>query len=98
MLLSKITDILKKDSYLVGIFLAVIVAIAGYLITIGLLSRNELVEGLIYLPRPRVPAMVGLVANILLFRYYMVGVKLEKTGKGLLFVTFVSFILVFLFL
>jgi len=98
MLLSKITDILKKDSYLVGIFLALIVAIAGYLITIGLLSRNELVEGLIYLPRPRVPALVGLAANIFLFRYYMVGIKLEKTGKGLLLVTFVSFILVFLFL
>ncbi len=98
MLIAKITDILKRNSYIIGICLAVIVAIAGYFITIGLLSRNGLVEGLIYLPRPRVPALVGLVANILVFRYYMVGLKLEKTGKGILLVTFVCFFLVFLFL
>ncbi len=98
MLISKINDMLKTDSYLTGMGLAVIVAIVGYFVTLGLLSRNELVEGLIYTPRPRIPALVGLAANILLFRYFMVGRKLEKTGKGFLIVTFASLILIFLFL
>jgi len=98
MFLSKITYILKNDSYLVGICLAAIVAIAGYFITLGLMSGNERVEGLIYTPKPRIPALIGLVANILLFSYYMVGLKMEKTGKGILIVTFACFIGVFLFL
>ena len=69
-----------------------------YGLTILILSFWGNVQGLIFTPKPQVPGLVGIAASVLAFRYYMVSLKFEKTGRGIMLVTFLLFLANFLLL
>jgi hypothetical protein len=88
---------LKKDHLAIGALMATSISVVLYGIlklAVGLLpeaiSSNYLREQSLIL--------VSIFANLFLFRYYMIGLKLEKTGKGILLAMFVLMIVYFIFL
>lgn len=88
----------KKDSWTFGIALGAILPLVLYGLTILVLSQWGMVESFIYTPKPKTPGLIGLVANILAFRYYMVNLKFDKTGRGIMLITFAYVIGLFIFL
>jgi hypothetical protein len=87
--------ILNKDSWTLGVILGIVLPVIVYAILITLLSQYGYVENLIYTPRPKVPFLAAVAGNLLPFRYYMVNKKYDRTGRGLLLVTFLIVVLVF---
>ncbi len=83
----------KKDNYLFGSILGVILITVSlsiiYLIMLTLGKSDIFQYYKIYL--------LALIPNILLMRYYLKVFNYEKTGKALLFVTFILFIAYFYF-
>ncbi len=85
------TGIFKKDSYLFGSILGLgLLGISLFIIylimlSVGISDINEYYK--IYL--------LSVIPNILLMRYYLKVLVFEKTGKALLFVTFILFIAYF---
>ena len=88
----------KKDNWILGIAIGAILPLVLYGLTILILSFWGNVHGLIFTPKPQVPGLVGIAANILAFRYYMVNLKLDKTGRGIMLITFAYVIVIFIFL
>ena len=90
-------EFLKKDNYSIGLLLGLIVPVLFY----GLLYLTDrLLFGAtaIHLtPEDHYLYLLSIVPNIILFRYYFVSLKAEKTGKGILLVTIV-YILIYFFL
>jgi hypothetical protein len=89
---------LKKDSYLLGGIMGIIIpaALWGILHTIN--SSISTAPGSI---KPAyftdfMVQIVSLVPNILLLRYYLINLKADKTGRGILAVTFVIAIVLFI--
>lgn len=85
----------KKDSWTLGVLIGVILPLVVYILAISILSRYGYVDGLIYTIRPKVPALIAVAANLFPFRYYMINKKFDKTGRGILLITFLLVILVF---
>ncbi len=85
----------KKDSPTTGILIGVILPLAVYALAIITFSRYGHVDGFIYTIRPKLPALIAVAANLLPFRYYMVNKKFDKTGRGILLITFIMVILIF---
>ena len=75
--------------------MGIVLPLVIYFLALLTLSQYGYVEGLVYTLRPRVPALVAIVANLVPFRYYMVNKKFDRTGRGLLLATFLFVILVF---
>ena len=75
--------IFKKDSPLFGLFIGIIVPIiCYYLLKWGiffLLKKSFSTESV---------ELFALVCNLPLLRYYLINLKFENTGKGILFATF----------
>ena len=75
---------LKKDSVIIGILIGLV--IPAILFSILFFVNNH------YFPK-RIPEssifIISLCANLLPFRYYMVNLKFDFTGRGILVVTFV---------
>ena len=88
--------ILKKDSLILGIVLGIVLPMA-FLAILYFLSRVFAPEGKDYLvPLPTV-ALISVFPNLFTLRHYLVKLKLDKTGRGILLVTFVLAILYFIF-
>ncbi len=85
----------KKDSLIFGLLIGVILPLAVYAMAIVTLSRYGHVDGFIYTIRPKVPALLAAAANLFPFRFFMVNKKFDKTGRGILLVTFLMVILIF---
>lgn len=88
----------KKDDWKLGILIGLMLPLMVYGLTILMLSFWGNVQGLIYTPKPQVPGLVGIAVSVLVFRYYMVSLKFEKTGRGILLATFLLFLANFLLL
>ncbi len=76
--------IFKKDSAILGLFIGIIIPIIFYFlqqylipIVFGRSFTNASVQ------------LFALVLNLPFFRYYLMNLKYEKTGKGILFATFI---------
>jgi hypothetical protein len=87
--------LLKTDSFLLGIVYAIVLPF--------------LLFGIIYLFRdvdfitklslnPKVPYLVSLIPNLIVLRFLFVPFKLDKTGRGMLAITFAWFLVVFIFI
>jgi len=88
---------LKSDHVIVGILLALIIPLltACIVIPLGRLalaySKNlSFFDSALFL--------LCLIPNLLLMRYYIVRVKLEKTGKSILGITVLLILLFFIFI
>ena len=92
-----IPDFIKKDNYLTGLLLGVVAPIIFY----GLLYLIDMLlysfTGIHLTPQYHYLYLMSIAMNIILFRYYFVSLKAEKTGKGILLVTIVC-ILIYFFL
>ena len=92
-----IPDFIKKDNYLTGLLLGVVAPIIFY----GLLYLIDMLlysfTGIHLTPQYHYLYLMSIALNIILFRYYFVSLKAEKTGKGILLVTIVC-ILIYFFL
>jgi len=89
---------IKRDSWLLGIILGMIVPIVVYALIMWVLNHLGKADGLQYYPNPKAPALAGLAVNLLAFRYYMVNLRFDKTGRGIILVSFVMVIAIFAFL
>jgi hypothetical protein len=49
-----------------------------------------------YATNPRLPFLFAAIPNLLLMRFWLAGKRLEQAGKGVLLVTFVAIIAVFI--
>lgn len=84
---------LKKDSFLIGLLAAVIIFFVLY-------SIVNLFTDFSYFSQSRDSLwvyMVSIIPNILLARFMLVGWNMEKTGKGMMFVSLLGILLVMYF-
>lgn len=85
----------KKDSYIFGTILAIVVPVAVWAIIhfININLKNQ-VSGRSYLTEFMVQ-ILALVPNVLLLRYYLITLKADKTGRAIVAVTFVIGLILF---
>lgn len=80
---------IKKDNFLfgfvMGLFIPLLVFIAVYAIDSYLADLKQ-VKTVI---KDSTKYIIGVFINLVLFRLYMVNWKMDKTGKGLLAMTFI---------
>ncbi len=75
--------IFKKDSAILGLFIGVLIPVVFYFL------QKEIIP--LVLGRSFSSAsmqLFALVLNLPFFRYYLMSLKYEKTGKGIFFATF----------
>jgi len=87
----------NKNSWLLGFLLGIVIPVLVYFLIITVLWLVGKTNGLEYQNQPQAPALAGMAINVLLFRYYMVNRKADKTGSALIAVTFLLTIGIFLF-
>ncbi|MBE0660855.1 MAG: hypothetical protein IH597_00155 [Bacteroidales bacterium] len=95
--MSGIKEFLKKDNLAFGLVLAFAISVAIYASLWGLAQVFQEAFSSHYL-RKQVLAMISIFANLFPFRFYMLKLKLDKTGRGVLAAMFVMTILYFLFI
>lgn len=80
---------------MLGMAIGLLQPLLVYLLALLLLSFTGRVEAWMYTPHPSAPMWLAIASNLLSFRYYMVSLKYDRTGRGLLLLTFVWIILYF---
>ena len=86
---------LKRDSFTLGAILGITIPLILFVFI--LLINFILVQmGItqIYLDR-KIHVLISLTGNLLPIRYYFVTLKYDKTGRGILVITFILFMLFF---
>jgi len=82
---------LKKDNWALGIILGLVVPLAIYGLVLAAMkqwgTRDE--ELAIYIMKQSTMQLIGIFSNMFVFRYYMVNLKYDKTGRGILLATFI---------
>lgn len=78
---------LKKDNWWLGIALGILLPIVLYAIVMLILKQwGTIAEG-VYVLKPSTIKLLALFSNLISFRYYMVNLKYDKTGRGILLTT-----------
>jgi hypothetical protein len=88
---------LKKDNFILGAALGLLIpgVIFGLILLINyILLQAGMVH--VYLDR-KIHVLISLTGNLLPIRYYFVSLKYDKTGRGVLLITFILFMLFFVF-
>ena len=87
---------LKKDTFLLGIILGAIVPVVLYFIIFYVngffedqMSKNFLTQN--------TTMLISIVLNVFVLRYFLVNEYREKTGRGVLMVTFAYALIFFIF-
>jgi len=62
-----------------------------------LLALWQLPEVANYFTQTRIPFMLALIPNLLLLRFWLLNKDKQESGKGVLLLTFVAMLVVFLF-
>ena len=91
--------VFNKNKMWLGFLLGALIPVVSYFIldTIVELSRDS-VSGARLMEESTVEVL-SIVANVILFRYYMIKKKHDETGKGMLLATFVfAFIYLIMYL
>ena len=86
---------LKKDSFTLGAILGITIPLILFL-SILLINFILVQMGItqIYLDR-KIHVLISLTGNLIPIRYYFVTLKYDKTGRGVLVITFILFMLFF---
>ncbi len=88
-------EILNKDNWYLGLGLGLLLPLVIFALVLMILSPWGYVQGLTYLPNPKIPPLVAVFSNLFPLRYYLVNKKFDLTGRGILIVTFVLAMLMF---
>ena len=88
---------LKKDSFLLGIAIGLVLpaVVFGVLYFINITFPNS-ATGLPIFKMSTI-MILGIVPNALALRYYLVNLKADKTGRGILAITFLHAIVFMIF-
>ncbi len=87
---------LRKDSYVIGILLGVIVPALCFGILYAILMLMVHFQPTMLVNNPNLMrtilpklVLIGMIPSILLLRHYLVTLEYDKTGRGILIATFV---------
>lgn len=82
---------LKKDNWALGIIMGIVVPLIVYGIVLTIVRTYGVVDEIrgIYMMKPSTMQLIGIFSNLFTFRYYMVNLKYDKTGRGILLATFI---------
>ena len=92
-----IPEVLKKDSWGLGIAAGIIVPLVvfGLLTLINLITEKSFGHAL--LVKGSTVQLISIFINLFTLRYYLLKLQFDKTGRGILLVTFVFAISFFIF-
>jgi hypothetical protein len=79
---------LKKDNWWLGIGLGAALPAIFYVLILFILRQAGTTPAGDYLLKPSTAMLLALFSNFIVFRYYMVNLKYDLTGRGILLVTF----------
>lgn len=87
---------LKKDNFWMGLLIGLLIPAATYALLhfLNLAFKSPAAGRPMF--RESTLQIIGLVPSAILLRYYLVKLKADKTGKGILFITFVLAIAFFI--
>ncbi len=89
---------LKRDSYIFGVILALLIPVLAAIIFIAL---NHLAADVLHVVKAvndNGIILLSIGMNLIVMRYYLVKLRMDKTGKAILALTFIMGILFFLLL
>jgi len=89
---------LKKDTNLLGVLMGIFLPVMfyGFLFLINLLVLS--IFDLNFIIKQSTLQLISIFINLFPLRYYFVKLKYEKTGRGILLVTFMYLVFYFLVL
>lgn len=79
---------LKKDNWILGIVMGLLLPVVVFFVILFALKTWGTVNGQIPI-RESTLQLVAIFTNLFTFRYYMVKLKYDKTGRGILLTTFI---------
>ncbi len=82
---------LKKDNWTLGIALGFLLPLAVYAIVFFGMRKWGAIDDSMgeYFLNDATMQLIAIFANMFTFRYYMVNLKYDKTGRGILLTTFI---------
>ena len=81
---------LRRDSLPMGLFIGFICSAVCFGILYGIITLVQHQTGALQMDRMiQKLILLSVIPNVLLFRYYLVKLKYDLTGRGILLVTFV---------
>lgn len=88
---------LKRDSWFLGIAIGLVLPFASYFILdYGIQLISKLMIGKAIQFTVGTLQVISIFTNVLPFRYYMINLKFDYTGRGILLVTFIMGIAYFI--
>ncbi len=89
-------NFLKKDSIGIGILIGIILPALLFAL-LFVLSVALAPEGKQYLIKISTLLLIAMIPDLILMRYYLINLKLDKTGRGIMLATFVLIIVYFVY-
>ena len=86
---------LKRDDFLLGGILGLVLPGLAFLLIFGIHSLLVRISGNPRLLEISTMVLISIFVNLFSLRYYLVNLKYDKTGRGILMVTFVLAIVFF---
>lgn len=88
-------EFFRRDNFWLGLGIAIILPVLTWLLIQGLTKIFAGSSGDLF--QQSTDQLLAICANLIPFRYYLVKLKADKTGKGIMFVTFLFAMLYFYF-
>ncbi len=79
-------EFFRRDNYLLGIGIAIVLPVITWLLIQGLTSLFVEKNGDLF--QNSTDQLLSVFANLIPLRYYLLKLKADKTGRGILLVTF----------
>ncbi|MFN3555309.1 MAG: hypothetical protein ACK4VN_05015 [Bacteroidales bacterium] len=81
---------LKKDNWALGIIMGLLSPLIIYLLLLQAMKFWGTIDASagVYIMKQSTMQLVGIFSNMFTFRYYMINLKFDKTGRGILLATF----------
>lgn len=89
-------DKLRQDSFGMGTFLGIVLPLVVFGILWGIIKIIGLIAGIAELVRVDKIILLSICVNLFTLRYYLLKLKMDKTGRGILAVTFIFGLLFFI--
>ncbi len=91
----KILNLIKKDSFVTGIIVGIVFPAIVYCILHFLNVSFPNPKTNVTFIKESTVQILGIAVNAILLRYYLINLKADKSGRGIMLITFVMAILFF---
>lgn len=81
-------EMLKKDSFLLGALLGILLPALAFAVIFGIDYGIRTLNGATEVLEQSTMVLISIFVNLFTMRYYLVSLKSDKTGRGILMVTF----------